>query len=195
MQLAKLAGCHVIGTCSSAEKVDVLKRLGCDRVINYKQESLAGVLRKEYAKGIDIVYESVGGEFLDICVRALAVKGRLIVIGFMSGYQDGKGWESAGAGAGKQAIPWYAELLRKSATVSGFFLNDYNTDAPAHLANLSALVAAGRLRAMVDDGSSRAVGAAPFHGLESVADAIEHMYAGKNIGKVTVSLATPKSKL
>jgi NADPH:quinone reductase-like Zn-dependent oxidoreductase len=57
VQLAKLCGCHVIGTCSSDDKSAVLKQLGCDRVINYKKESLAGVLKKEYPKGLDIVYE------------------------------------------------------------------------------------------------------------------------------------------
>ena len=48
VQWAKQRGCHVIGTCSSQDKVDLLKSLGCDRVINYKQESLDDVLTKEY---------------------------------------------------------------------------------------------------------------------------------------------------
>jgi len=51
VQLAKLAGNHVIGTCSSRDKVEFLKRLGCDRVINYKEEDVYSVLQKEYPKG------------------------------------------------------------------------------------------------------------------------------------------------
>ena len=92
VQLAKLKGCHVIGTCSSASKVDFLKELGCDRVINYKEESLDEVLKKEYKRGVDVVYESVGGDMYDISVANLAVKGRLIVIGMISGYQDQSTW-------------------------------------------------------------------------------------------------------
>ena len=45
-----------------------------------------------YIYRVDVVYESVGGDFFDICVDALAVKGRLIVIGFISGYSSGEGW-------------------------------------------------------------------------------------------------------
>jgi NADPH-dependent curcumin reductase CurA len=51
VQFAKLAGCHVIGTCSSPSKVEFLKSIGCDRVINYKSENLRAVLKKEYSRG------------------------------------------------------------------------------------------------------------------------------------------------
>lgn len=94
VQLAKLAGAHVIGTCSSDEKVKMLKSLGCDRVINYKTESVNQVLRKEYKRGVDVVYESVGGAQFQIAVKNLAEKGRLIVIGQISGYLDQSAWSS-----------------------------------------------------------------------------------------------------
>jgi len=93
VQLAKLAGNHVIGTVSSDNKATILKELGCDRVINYRTENLNDVLKKEYPKGIDLVYESVGGDMFDVCVRHLAVHGRLIVIGAISGYKDGSAWK------------------------------------------------------------------------------------------------------
>ena len=48
VQWAKKRGCHVIGTTSSPEKAEALKKLGCDRVINYKTEDLSEVLSKEY---------------------------------------------------------------------------------------------------------------------------------------------------
>ncbi|GFN76269.1 Zinc-binding alcohol dehydrogenase domain-containing protein 2-like [Plakobranchus ocellatus] len=48
VQLAKLAGCHVIGTCSTEEKAAFLKSIGCDRTVNYNKESLSDVLPKEY---------------------------------------------------------------------------------------------------------------------------------------------------
>lgn len=69
VQLAKQAGNHVIGTCSNEEKVAMLKAMGCDRVINYKTEDFGNVLKTEYPRGVDIVFESVGGEFFNICLR------------------------------------------------------------------------------------------------------------------------------
>ena len=42
------------------------------------------VLKKEFPKGVDIIYESVGGNMFDLCINALAIRGRLIVIGMIS---------------------------------------------------------------------------------------------------------------
>ncbi|XP_030845615.1 prostaglandin reductase-3-like [Strongylocentrotus purpuratus] len=69
VQLAKLAGCHVIGTCSTDSKVEFLKNIGCDRPINYKKENLKDVLRSEYPQGIDVVYETIGGEMFSTCLK------------------------------------------------------------------------------------------------------------------------------
>lgn len=50
VQLAKLAGNHVIATCGSQDKAELLKKLGADRVINYRTEDVKDVLRREYPK-------------------------------------------------------------------------------------------------------------------------------------------------
>lgn len=50
VQLAKMAGNHVIATCGSSDKAALLKRLGADRIINYREESVKEVLKKEYTK-------------------------------------------------------------------------------------------------------------------------------------------------
>ena len=51
VQLAKLAGNTVIGTCSSEKKVEFLRKIGCDRPVNYKKENLDEVLAKEFPNG------------------------------------------------------------------------------------------------------------------------------------------------
>src|SRR6185503_6893231 len=71
VQLAKLTGNHVIGTCGSEEKAELLRELGCDRVVNHRREDVGEVLRREYPNGINLVYESVGGDLFDTCVDAL----------------------------------------------------------------------------------------------------------------------------
>ncbi len=88
VQMAKLAGCHVIGTCSSEEKAAFLRQLGCDRPVNYKKENLKAVLKQEYPKGVDVTYESVGGEMFNTAVKNVAIGGRLIIIGYITHYQD-----------------------------------------------------------------------------------------------------------
>lgn len=60
VQLARLAGCHVVATCGGSSKAAFLRRLGADRVINYREESVKEVLKREYMAGVDVVFESVG---------------------------------------------------------------------------------------------------------------------------------------
>lgn len=73
---------------------------------------------------VDLVYESVGGTTFEVCVNNLAVKGRLIIIGMISGYQDGSTW-SASSGNINSNLSLSARLLPKSASVRGFFLPHY----------------------------------------------------------------------
>lgn len=171
VQLAKLAGNHVIGTCSSDDKVEFLRRLGCDRPINYKQEDLREVLKAEYRKGIDIVFDGVGGDQFDIAVSRLAVGGRLLVIGAISEYKTGP-----------QAItaPRIGfQLIGKSASVRGFWLmHFFRKYGVEHLQKLMALVHEGKLDPQVDP--------QVFTGVDQVVDAIEYLYTGANTGKVVV---------
>ena len=178
VQLAKLAGCHVLGTCSSKEKVDLLKQLGCDRPVNYKEESLKEVLHKEYPKGIDVVFESVGGEMLTTCANNLATGGRLIIVGTVSTYKN----KSIAAPVPLPTV----KLLFKSASIRGFFLPHFTAHYPSHLAKLVQLVSNQSLHCIIDNGASRSKG--PFVGLEAIPDAIEYLYSGQSSGKVYVEL-------
>jgi NADPH-dependent curcumin reductase CurA len=171
VQLAKLAGNHVIGTCGSPEKAAALRAVGCDRVVLYKEEDLDAVLTAEYPRGVNLVYESVGRGMFDTCVKHLAQKGRLVIIGYITEY------------AGKpEAITRpriYTDLLWKSASVRGMFLTHYLRDhMTEHLFKLSGLLQSGDLKVHIDS--------TEFRGVESVADAVEHLHSGGNNGKVVV---------
>ncbi|XP_031802573.1 prostaglandin reductase 3 isoform X2 [Sarcophilus harrisii] len=180
VQLAKKAKCHVIGTCSSAEKSGFLKSLGCDLPINYKTENVGAVLKREYPEGVDVVYESVGGEMFDLAVNALAIKGRLIIIGFISGYQNPTGLSPVKAGS----LP--GKLLKKSASVHGFFLNHYFSEYQKAMDHLLKMYESQKLVCEVDLGDSSPEG--KFTGLESVFRAVDYMYMRKNTGKIVVEL-------
>lgn len=180
VQLAKNAKCYVIGTCSSEEKVGFLKSIGCDLPINYKSENVTSVIKKKIPEGVDVVYESIGGEMFDISVNCLATKGHLIIIGFISGYQTSNGILPVKAGA----LP--AVLLRKSASIHGFFLTHYLSEYKEALMSLVKLYQNGKLVCEVDHGEQSPEG--KFTGLESVFRAVDYMYTGKNIGKIVVEL-------
>jgi prostaglandin reductase 3 len=172
VQLAKQAGAHVIGTCGSDEKAQWLKTIGCDRAINYKREDFAAVLEKEYARGIDLVCENVGKKMFDVAVKNLAIFGRVVCIGAVSEYEKGMAWESV------DQVRIYHSLLAKSAVIRGFFLPHYPHRFPDHLQKLMTLVAEGKISAPIDP--------VEFRGMDSIADAVDHLHGGKNKGKVLI---------
>lgn len=183
VQFAKQAGCHVIGTCSSDEKAGFLKSIGCDRPINYTAEDLAKTLRTEYPRGVDVVYESVGGSVFETAVNSLANKGRAIVIGFIAGYQSASGIPRFRG----ETLP--VKLLQKSASIRGFFLPHFLGDYRDALSSMTHMFTRGQLVCEVDSGDLAPEGR--FTGLESVFRAVDYMYAGKNLGKVVVDVAPP----
>ncbi len=147
------------------------------------------------------MYESVGGTTFKACVENLAVSGRLIVIGFISGYADGSGWkepaESSGGGASGAsaggagakptlATPLPVRLLTKSASVNGFFLNHFVSHFKSHFAFLRDLYTRGKLASVVDPRCLAAE--TDFAGPERVADAVDYLYSQKSVGKVVIKM-------
>lgn len=180
MQLAKLAGCHVIGTCSTDTKAEFLKSLGCDRPVNYKTEKLDAVLKKEFPKGVDVVYESIGGEMFDTCVNRLATKGRLVTIGFITGYKSKLGFTPS---KNATLVP---KLLSRSASIHGFLLFHFVEEFRPAFAKLVDLYDSGKLKCNLDFGQASPTGV--FKGLDSIADAVEYLHSGKSAGKVVVEI-------
>ncbi|XP_037493934.1 prostaglandin reductase-3 isoform X2 [Jatropha curcas] len=172
--LAKLAGNKVVATCGGKEKAMLLKELGVDRVIDYKAENIKTVLKEEFPKGVDIIYESVGGDMFDLCLNALAVHGRLIVIGMISQYQGEHGWRPS------NYTGLCEKILAKSQTVAGFFLVQYGHLWQQHLDRLFNLFSTGKLKVSVDPKR--------FNGVRAVADAVEYLHSGKSVGKVVVCI-------
>ncbi|MEH2370667.1 zinc-binding dehydrogenase [Nostoc sp.] len=170
VQLAKLAGNHVIGTCSSEAKAKLLRELGCDRIINYRTENLNQVLKEEYPNGINLIFESVGKEVFDTCVQNLAVRGRLIVVGFISEYAHNVEQIT------QPRI--YHQLSWKASSVRGFLMahyKEYMAEARDRLLNL---FYTNKLKVAVDP--------TQFQGIESIPDAVEYLLSGQNCGKVVV---------
>ena len=86
IEIGKLLGLRVVACASSDEKLAFCKKYGADVLFNYAKEDLKDGLKKiGGAKGIDIVFDPVGGDFTEPALRALGWEGRLLVIGFASG--------------------------------------------------------------------------------------------------------------
>ncbi|MEH2270547.1 MAG: zinc-binding dehydrogenase [Nostoc sp.] len=170
VQLAKLAGNHVIGTCSSEAKAKLLRELGCDRIINYRTENLNQVLKQEYPNGINLIFDCVGKTVFDTCVENLAVRGRLVVVGFISEYTNH---------IEQITQPrLYHQLFWKAASVRGFLMTHYKEYMPEAGDRLLNLFYTDKLKVAVDP--------TQFQGIESIPDAVQYLLSGHNCGKVVV---------
>ena len=166
--------------------------LGAHRVIDHTAEDVASVLAAEYPCGVDIVYEGVGGGMLATAMNALAEGGRLLLIGYISGYPHngaaalgGAELRAARANALAERLFWRGGTLEIGGgrrAIGGVW-----PDRAAVLAAKRALfddLQAGRIRALIDDGAT-------FDGVESIPDAIDHMLSRNTVGKVVVRLSEP----
>uniref|UniRef100_K3WRT0 Enoyl reductase (ER) domain-containing protein n=1 Tax=Globisporangium ultimum (strain ATCC 200006 / CBS 805.95 / DAOM BR144) TaxID=431595 RepID=K3WRT0_GLOUD len=174
VQLAKLAGNHVIGTCSSDDKVEYLKSLGVDRVINYTKEDIGTVLKTEYPNGVNLVFESVGGDGYKTILDNIAVHGRILIFGSVASYK----------GAKLENPLLFHEvgryIQRRSVSIRGFFMPNFAEFGPEYITKLVKLIDEGKIKAGIDP--------TEFKGLEGIADAIDRLYAKQNIGKMIVKL-------
>ena len=171
VQLAVAAGNHVIAICGDACKANWLQQIGADRVINYRQENPADVIDHEYHDRLDLVMDSVGGEIFDVLLRNLAPHGRLVICGYTADRLPTARIED-------ERI--YTRLYWKAASVRGFMNYRFSEFAPEARQRLIDKVRDGRLQPLVDDSA--------FTGLEAVAEAVDYLLAGKNLGKVVVDL-------
>jgi len=183
VQWAKAADCHVIGTCSSDEKTKLLKDLGCDRVINYKKEDLDEVLTNEYKDGINVIWETIGGEVFQTCLKHLSRKGRLLIVGGISGY----GSEDKEMMINPDLSKLPQQLLLKSAAVQGFLLSDYGDCFETYFKYMFENLESGKLKPVFDIGEKTAGG--EFFGMDGIINGVEHLHSGKSIGKVIVRIS------
>lgn len=179
VQWAKSKGCHVIGTTSSEEKANYLKSIGCDHVINYKQNDLFEELSKVYPEGVDVIWETIGGETFTKLVDHLAVHGRIVVVGGITGYK-----ESGFPKVNLSDLP--SKILMKSNSVTGFLLLNENQHFKEYTVELLKQIASGKMQIKTDMGET--VTGGPFKGLEGVSRAVEHLHTGKSSGKVVVHI-------
>jgi NADPH:quinone reductase len=169
IQVAKAFGNKVFATAGSAEKCAACVQLGADRAINYKTEDFVQVIQQETGgRGVDLILDMVGGDYMERELKCLAEEGRLSIIA------------SLGGAKGTVFIP---ELTRKRLTITGSTLRPRPVEYKAAVARslrdkVWPLIESGRIRAVVyrtfafDDASGA-------HAL---------MDSGQHIGKIVLTV-------
>ena len=140
IQIAKAAGARVIAAASSAAKCAFCQTLGADVTINTQRENLREALKvATEGRGVDVVYDPVGGELAEPAFRSIAWRGRYLVVGFAAGAIP--------------ALPWNLALLT-GASVDGVFWGDFVRREPkAFRQGMAALFtgyAQGKLKPAID---------------------------------------------
>ncbi|KVD87594.1 quinone oxidoreductase [Burkholderia ubonensis] len=161
-QWAKLLGLTVIGTVSSEAKAEVARAHGCDHVILYRQEDIAGRVRElTDGKGVDAVFDSIGKDTFDASLDSLKRRGLMVCVGTASG----------------PIPPFNPQLLamKGSLYLTRPALADYIADLAEKAALAGELfdhVAAGRIR----------IGINQRYALEDAVRAHRDLEAGKTTG-------------
>ncbi|XP_021814087.1 2-alkenal reductase (NADP(+)-dependent)-like [Prunus avium] len=170
-QFAKLAGCYVVGSAGSKEKVDLLKnKLGFDEAFNYKEEhDLDAALKRYFPQGIDVYFEHVGGEMLDAVLLNMREHGRIAVCGMISQYNLPE----------PQGIKNLMQIGFKRLHIHGFTHRDYDHIVPKYLDFVLPYIRQGKLVYVEDI----------VEGLENAPAALVGLFTDRNFGKQVVALA------
>jgi NADPH:quinone reductase len=169
VEIAKAMGANVIAAAGGAEKLAVAKRAGADHLIDYSSDKIRERVNAiTGGRGVNVVYDPVGGDAFDQSLRSIAWEGRIIVIGF--------------AGGRIPQIPANLVLV-KNIDIIGFFWGSYRRHKPELLTQsfvqLFGWFEEGKLKPHVS------------HRLElaEVAKALDLLKTRKSTGKVVLTLA------
>ncbi|KZT52606.1 alcohol dehydrogenase [Calocera cornea HHB12733] len=167
-QLAKAWGLKVLGSTGSDEKVKFLtQEVGVDRAFNYKTASTAEEVRK--FGGLDIYWDNVGGEVLDLALISMKQKGRIVICGHISEYND----ES------RYGIKNTWEMVYKDIKMQGFYVFTYEEQyADEFYSTVPKMVADGKIKYTEDI----------TVGLENAGEVLLKVLNGKNVGKAILHI-------
>ncbi|WP_413995316.1 NADP-dependent oxidoreductase [Maribacter sp. 2307ULW6-5] len=169
-QVAKIKGCTVVGIAGGAEKCAyVVNELGFDACIDYKNENVASRFKEECPKGIDVYFDNVGGDILDIALTRLKRHARIVICGAISQYNN----KTAVKGPSN-----YLALLVSRATMQGMVVFDYADRYKEGAMQLGAWMAQGKLK------SKEAV----YEGIENFPQTFDRLFSGEKLGKLVLKV-------
>ncbi len=127
VELAKLMGAKVIAAASSNEKLSLCRQYGADEVINYTSQDLKSTVKElTLGKGVDVIYDPVGGKYTEMALRSIAWQGRYLIVGFAAGNIP--------------KIPMNIPLLKGCAIIGVFWGNFASISPKENLQNINELL-------------------------------------------------------
>lgn len=169
-QIARIKGCKVIGIAGGAEKCrHLIEQLGFDAAVDYKAADARKSLAAACPDGVDIYFDNVGGEILDLALGRLRRHARVVICGAISQYNN------TAPGAGPRN---YMSLLMNRARMEGFVVFDFAPRYGEALKELSAWLSAGRLSEHAD----------VLDGIAQFPQALRRLFEGGNTGKMLLRL-------
>jgi NADPH-dependent curcumin reductase CurA len=170
-QIARIKGAgRVVGIAGTDAKCKwLVDELGFDAAVNYRNDDVAVRLREACPDGIDLYFDNVGGELLDICLGQLALRGRVVLCGAIASYN----------GREKAVGPKnYRNLIGRRGRMEGFIILDYLDRFAEGQREMAQWVAEGKVKFAVH----------LVEGLEHAPAALNLLFTGGNTGKVIVQV-------
>jgi NADPH-dependent curcumin reductase CurA len=168
-QIAKLAGCRVVGTAGGQDKCDWLVReLGFDAAVDYKAGGVFRALRAVCPNGVDVYFDNTGGPVLEAALSLMNLRGRIACCGNVSQYDVEK------PAPGPMAVPGL--VVTKRLRLEGFIVMDFYDRRAEAEAKLARWVEEGKIKAIVD----------VVDGLDKAPQALIGLFEGRNKGKMAV---------
>ena len=172
-QVAKIAGCRVVGIAGGAQKTKYLtSECGFDAVLDYKSTNdYVAALRDLCPQGIDAYFDNVGGPISDAVLMNLNIRARIAICGQIAQYNDTQ------ASQGPRLM---RQVLVARATIRGFLIFDYSpAQTEPALTELTAWVRTGKLKYHED----------VVDGFENMPRALIGLFLGENLGKRVVKVS------
>ncbi len=170
-QIAKIKNCTVIGIAGGADKCKYLvDTLGFDGAIDYKNDNIASKLKEYFPKGIDVYFDNVGGEILDLALTRLAMRARIVICGAISQYNN------------KTAIKGpsnYLALLVNRASMKGMVVFDHAKDYQKAAMQMGQWMAQGKLKSKED----------VYEGIENFYETFLRLFSGEKLGKLVLKVS------
>jgi NADPH-dependent curcumin reductase CurA len=168
-QIARIKGCRVVGIAGGADKCAYLRSIGFDAAIDYKHEDVKAALRQHCPKGVDVYFDNVGGEILDIVLTQLAMHARIVICGAISQYNEAK----------MKGPSNYMSLLVNRAMMKGMVVFDYASRYAEAAREMAGWMATGQLKTRED----------VVEGLETFPETLLKLFKGENTGKLVLKVA------
>lgn len=169
-QIAKIKGCTVIGIAGGPEKCKyIVEELGFDGAIDYKNEDVKQRLKEECPKCMDVYFDNVGGEILDIALGRLRLNARVVICGAISQYNNKKDMRGPSN---------YLSLLVNRATMQGMVVFDWANRYGEAAQALGTWLAQGKLKSREDI----------YEGIENFPQTYKRLFTGEKSGKLVLKI-------